>query len=201
MVPGGPARTSAHLAPDVGRCGVTAGHSGYAGRLARHSAALVLRAVADEGVPAGRDRDREGAARADRNVQVNVGPVQYHPSGPGTRQPGCRAADAVQVPGQGALGGALRRARGRERSQAQDGQAKGSRATGRPGKGRLATGGWGRAERKGSHVSLDGTRPPPGSADAKPGSHGAVRPGFGAGFSRARRRSRRPAPRGWPPSC
>ena len=81
---------------------------------ARHCAAFEQRAAAGNGVRTWRDHDRVAAAGADRNVTANAGTRQGHGPGPRARQPRCRAADAVEVTGQGALGGRLPGARDRE---------------------------------------------------------------------------------------
>jgi hypothetical protein len=101
-------RTLAHLAKDICLCGVPAGHRRYPRCLAQPCAAPVERAVADQGVPACRDRYRVGSTRADGNITVNAGPRHGHGPWPRTRQPRCRAADSIQVTSQGAIGGILR---------------------------------------------------------------------------------------------
>ena len=110
-------RTLAHLAQHICLCGVPAGHHRYPRCLAQPCAAPVERAVADQGVPACRDRYRVGSTRADGNITVNAGAGHGHGPRPRTRQPWCRAADSIQVTSQGAIGGVLRRARRREPGQ------------------------------------------------------------------------------------
>ena len=89
---------------------------------AQPCAAPVERAVADQGVPACRDRYRVGSTRADGDITVNAGAGHGHGPRPRTRQPRCRAADSIQVTSQGAIGGILRRARRREPGQEHSGQ-------------------------------------------------------------------------------
>ena len=98
---------SAHLAQDICRRTVPASHRHCPRCLARHCAAFVQRAMAGNGVRAWRDHDRVAAAGADGNVTANAGTRHDHGPGPGARQPWCRAANAVQVTGQGAPGGRL----------------------------------------------------------------------------------------------
>ena len=121
------ALASAHLAQDVCRRSVPASNRRCARCPAQHCAASVQRAVAGDGVRTWRDHDRVAAAGTDRNVTANAGTRQGHGPGPGARQPWCRAADAVKVTGQGALGGRLPGARRREARQAygSQGQAQG----------------------------------------------------------------------------
>jgi hypothetical protein len=127
-----------HLAQDVCFGAVSAGHRRYLRCLAQPCAASVERAAARNGVTPGRDHDRVAATGADGNVTVNAGTGQGHGPRPRARRPRCRAANAVQVTSQGAIGGDLPRARRREPGQAHSSQ--------------------GQADQGDSHVPLDEAR-------------------------------------------
>lgn len=111
-----------HLAQDICFGAVPAGHRRCPRRPAGVRATAVEGTVARDGVTACRNRDRVGAAGADGNVTVDAGADQGHGPRPRARQSRRRTPNAVEVPGQGAIGGIVSRARRGDPGQARNTQ-------------------------------------------------------------------------------